>query len=152
MVPPVPTPETRTSIFAACLFPDFRASRLKVDLWVSRVFELLRYEVFRIRRSKTLRLFDGPFHPLGPGRKDEVGAKDRQDLPSLDGKGFRHGNIQFVPPRSSHKSQSNAGIAACRLDDFHTRPEATTPLSRPDHAGPDAAFDRIGWVSAFHFA
>ena len=45
IVPPVPTPETSTSIAAVGVVPDLRPGGLLVDRRIGRILELLRQEL-----------------------------------------------------------------------------------------------------------
>ena len=65
---------------------------------------------------------------------------------------LKHGDIQFVSLGSSYISKSDACVSTCGFNDLHARLEATVSFSRPDHAGSDAALDRIGWVTALHLS
>jgi hypothetical protein len=56
MVPPVPTPDTSTSISPFRVFPNLRARRLEVHFGIRRILELLqKYEAVRVGRLESRR-------------------------------------------------------------------------------------------------
>jgi len=67
MVPPVPTPATKMSIFPVGVAPDLLRGGFAVDRRIGRVLELLGHEVPLVGLGQFLALAIAPGMPSAPG-------------------------------------------------------------------------------------
>ena len=94
IVPPVPTPLTRTSIAPRGILPNLGTGGLEVDFRIRRILELLQQNVATgIGRHHFLGLRDGALHSGRTVGEDQVGAKSAQDPAPLHRECFRHDQV-----------------------------------------------------------
>ncbi len=141
MVPPVPTPATKTSIFAAGVVPDLLGRGAAMDLRVRRIVELARDDRAGDFLLKLLGLVDGSLHAERPRRQHQLGAEKRQHLAPLDRHRLRHREDQPIAACRGDEGKRDAGIARGRLDERAARLDLAVALERVDHAHPDAVLD-----------
>ncbi|MGC4001167.1 MAG: hypothetical protein QM767_28385 [Anaeromyxobacter sp.] len=99
MVPPVPTPETRMSIWPSVSF-QISGRWSEVDVGVGGVLELLRQPVLlRIAGDDLLRLGDGALHALGALGQDQFRAEGLEHAPAFQRHGLGHGEDDAVAAR-----------------------------------------------------
>ncbi len=149
IVPPVPTPPTKTSTAPSVSVPDLRAGRRLVDRRVGRVLELAhRHVAVRLGGVQLLGPGDRARHAERPRRQHQLGAEGDQDLAPLHAHRLGHGQHAVVAARGGGEGERDAGVAAGGLEDRLARLEQAPLLGVPDHRGADAALHRVGRVAA----
>ena len=132
MVPPVPTPATKTSTPPLRVVPDLLGRGAAMDVRIGGILELLRDDGARRRRRRSPRPWRWrPACPAAAGRQHQFGAEQRQHLAPLDRHRFRHDQDQLVAARRRHEGERDAGVARGRLDQHAL---AGRDLARPPPA------------------
>jgi hypothetical protein len=111
--------------------------------------ELPGHDAVRRGGVDFVRACDGSGHPLGPVGQNKLGTVCLHEQATFDGHGFGHGDDQAIPAGSSHRSQTDAGIAGSGLDNGAARLQATVRLGLVDHGLRDAVLHRTRRVHAF---
>ena len=102
--------------FAIGVFPYLGAGGFAMDLRVRRIVELLQHVTVWSGGDQFFGFRDRAFHALGARREHDFGAEGAQHHPTFHAHGFRHGDDELVAFGRSNECQSDAGVAAGRLD------------------------------------
>ena len=130
------------------VLPDFRARGGFVDRGIGRVLELLQQNVlFRIRGDDLVGLGNRAIHPFRTFGQHKFGTQRREQFTALDAHGLGHGERDGNAAGGSDEGERDAGVAACRFDQFLAGREHTALLGVVDHRNANAALDRIGRVA-----
>ena len=150
MVPPVPTPLTRTSTAPAV---SVQISGPVVRKWIGWVLELLQQqEALGVGTVDLFRLRDGALHPQRALGQNQVRAKSLEHLATLDRHRLRHRQCKSVAARCGDEGQRDASVAAGRLDQFDAGFKQAALFGVPNHGRADAALDRVRGIASLDLA
>ena len=126
---------------AVSVLPDLRAGRGDVSLRVSDVRELARDETVRSLLRELLSLRDGALHALRALGEDKLRAVRFEKRPALNAHCLRHREYDAIASRSGDRRETDAGIAAGRLDNDGSGLQKTLRLGVIDHRARDTVLD-----------
>ena len=115
------------------VLPNFFSGCLAMDLWVGWIVKLARAISTRSFGEQLVGHRDGSTHAAGTRGKDEFGAEQAEENPTLDRHAFRHGENHAVAFRTGHESEGDAGVSRGRLDDESTGLEFPFAFGGLDH-------------------
>ena len=97
--------------------PDFRAGRLQMYRRVCRVRELARNVAVRGLLGEFLRLCNSARHTLCAFGENKLRTVSLQKVAALHAHRLRHGKDHLVTAGGRNRSEADARVAACRLND-----------------------------------
>jgi hypothetical protein len=131
---------------------DLGCRRSVVDARIGGIAVLIRHvKTVRMRIEQLPGAFDRAVGAKLAWREVERRAVQREELTALDADVLGQDRQKFVAAPARQHGQSDAGVAACRLDDhpIRARLQIAAGLGRVEHGQRHAVLDRTGWVGAF---
>src|SRR6185369_2552548 len=129
---------------SACLFPDFRASRLEVSLDVVRVVELRRHPVLLgIEFANAFQFLESKINiGFAAGRVNHLSPVSDIHLLALFAHAFGHHDDARIALYSGYERTSDAGVAGRAFENSHTGLQIAALLSTFDHIEIDSILER----------
>ena len=137
--------------FSFGVAPDFFGGRFAVHLRVGRIVKLTRTKGTWRLLQKLLRLGDRTTHAARTWREHDLSTEQAQQHPTLNRHALGHGENATVSLRTSHKCQSNTGVAGCWFNDQTTWLERTITLRGLNHGLADTVLDAEKRIKEFRF-
>ena len=119
---------------------------------VLRVVELAGDDRAGQLARKLLRLFNRARHAFFALGQHDLGAVGGQKRDALAAHGVRHGENHAVAARRAEGGQTNAGVAACRLDDYAAGLKRARALRRLNHEKRRTILRAAGGIHEFQLA
>ncbi len=135
---------------AFALLPDFEGRAVVVGERICGVIVLVGDEVFAgILALQAINGFNRSIRAEMRRGPEKIGSQGGQDLAALLAHGFAHGKEDFIVFDRTHKSETDARVAAGRLKDHFVAVEFARRFGGFNHGFSNAVFHRSAGICAF---
>jgi len=140
--------DERVDLAGRCL-PDLLGRGLRVDVWIGGIFELTAHQRIGRRLHQALRLLDGAGHAVLRTGQHHLGTVRLQQVTASRAHVLGHHDDTPISANGTDHRETDAGVAAGRLDDGRPRNELAGLFCREDHRKRRAVLHRTRHVVRF---